>query len=78
VTRNENNWGYEICGISPYWAGEPLVAIVVKVDVQHNVRTVVIDSIFGVNRSRGFQSAVPRKSTFPIESFHRLYNIALR
>jgi hypothetical protein len=37
----------------------------------------VICSKFGIDRSRGFQSADPRKSAFPTESFHRLYNIAL-
>jgi hypothetical protein len=32
----------------------------------------VICSKFGIDRSRGFQSADPRKSAFPIESLHRL------
>jgi hypothetical protein len=74
----KKNWGYRKCGTSLYWADEPLGAIVMKVGIEHDARTVVIHSKFGVDRSRGFQSADPRKSAIPIESLHRLYNIALR
>jgi hypothetical protein len=49
-----------------------------EVGLQHDIRTVVIYSKFGIDQLRGFQSADPRKTTFPIESLHRLYNIALR
>jgi hypothetical protein len=43
-----------------------------KVGSQHDVRTVVIRSKFGIDLSRGFQSADPRKSAFPIEILRRL------
>jgi hypothetical protein len=33
VTRSEKNWGYKKCATSPYWADEPLGAIVMKVDL---------------------------------------------
>jgi hypothetical protein len=59
VTRSEKNWGYTKCATSPIWAAEPLRAIVMKVGVLHDVRTVVICSKFGVDRSTGFESADP-------------------
>jgi hypothetical protein len=73
VTSEKKKLANKICAISPYWADEPLWAIVMKVGLLHDVRTVVIFSKFGVDRSKGYQSADPRKSAFPIESFHRLY-----
>jgi hypothetical protein len=42
------------CATSPYWADEPIGANVMKVGTYHDVRMVVIDSKFGVDRSRGF------------------------
>jgi hypothetical protein len=50
------------------WADEPLRAIATKVGIQHDARTVLIGSKCGIDRSRGFQSADPRKWRFPIES----------
>jgi hypothetical protein len=55
----KKSWGYTKCATSPYWAAEPLGAIVMKVGVKHDVRTAVIGSKVGVDRSRGFQSAEP-------------------
>jgi hypothetical protein len=49
-----------------------------KIGLDHDIRTVAISSKFGYDRSRGFQSADSRITAFPIESLHRLYNIALR
>jgi hypothetical protein len=68
VTRSEKNLANKICATSSYWADEPLGATVLKVGLWHDVRTVVIYSQFGIDRSRGFQSADPRKSAFPTES----------
>jgi hypothetical protein len=53
------NWGHKKCATSPHWADEPLGAIVMTVGILHDVRTLVIYSKFGVDRSRGFQSADP-------------------
>jgi hypothetical protein len=33
VTRSEKNWVTKKCATSPYWADEPLGAIVIKVDL---------------------------------------------
>jgi hypothetical protein len=74
MTRNEKKLANRICATSPQWADEPLGAIVMKVGLWHDIRTVLIGSKFGIDRSSGFQSADPRNSAFPIESFHRLYN----
>jgi hypothetical protein len=65
------------CATLPYWADEPHGAIIMGVGLWHDVRMIVICSRFGIDRSRGFQSADPRKSAFTIERLHRLYNTAL-
>jgi hypothetical protein len=56
------------CATSPYWADEPLAAIVMKVGVLQDIKTAVIGSKFGIDQSRNFESADPRNSAFPIES----------
>lgn len=43
--------------------------------MKQNLRT---DARIGLDRIKGFQSADPRKSIISIESFHHLYNTALR
>jgi hypothetical protein len=55
----KKNWGYIKCVTSPYWVDEPLRTSVMKVDLYHDVRTVVICSKYGVDPSRGFESADP-------------------
>jgi hypothetical protein len=64
----KKNWGYTKCATSPYWADEPLGANVMKVGIYHDVRTAVIDSKFGVDRSRVFSRRTFENRPFPLKA----------
>jgi hypothetical protein len=69
MTRSAKNWGYKkICNFTILSRRTPRGDCCESCYVWPGVRMVVIGSKFGVGRSKGFQSANPRKSAFPLKA----------